>query len=82
MKAITTKYLGPTNTHGARIAATDGDGNRVVVSYDYAMTRDTRHDEAARALCAKLGWTGRLMRGSVKGGCVYVWASDRDTLEV
>lgn len=33
MKAITTKYHGPTDKRGARISATDGDGNRASVAY-------------------------------------------------
>ena len=32
-KAIITRYLGPTNTKGARIVASDGDGNRITVPY-------------------------------------------------
>ena len=34
MKVITTRYHGPTNTRGSRIAATDEDGNRVSLTYD------------------------------------------------
>ena len=32
MKAIRTRYLGPTNTRGARILATDDDGHRTMTS--------------------------------------------------
>ena len=85
MKAILTKYHGPTNTRGARISATDGDGNRVTVPYDFAA-RDP-HDEAALVLCRKMGWSGALVRGGLKSGNVYVWApgygsSDRDVIDV
>lgn len=71
MKAILTKYHGPTNTRGSRISASDGDGNRVTVPYDRAARYP--HDAAALALCAKLGWGGTLIRGSVAGGNVYVF---------
>lgn len=33
MKAITVKYVGPTDRRGSRVIATDGD-HRVVMSYD------------------------------------------------
>lgn len=81
MKAIRTKYHGPGNVKGARISATDDDGNRVIVSYDHASREP--HDEAALALCKKMGWTGTLTRGAVRGGNVYVFSGDaRDTIEV
>lgn len=73
MKAILTKYHGPTNTRGARISATDGDGNRVTVPYDHAA-RDP-HDAAALALCRKMGWLGTLAKGGTKTGNVYVWTA-------
>lgn len=74
MKAILTKYHGPTNTRGSRISATDDDGNRVTVPYDHAA-RDP-HDEAALALCRKMGWTGTLAKGSTGKGAVYVWTGE------
>jgi hypothetical protein len=73
MKAITTKYVGPTNTRGARIIASDGDGNRVTVAYDYNMHNDKAHSAAARALCEKMGWHGVLIAGGTTTGYVYVW---------
>ena len=66
MKAIQTKYHGPTNYRGARITATAG-SNRVTLSYDHALNSDDNHDAAALALCAKLGWTKQhLMRGTLE----------------
>lgn len=82
MKAIMTKYHGPTNTRGSRISASDGDGNRVTVPFDYAA-RDP-HDVAALALCRKMGWEGTLAKGGLASGNVYVFTSDRccDSLTV
>jgi protein involved in temperature-dependent protein secretion len=76
MKAITTTYHGPTNTRGARISATDSDGNRVSVPYSHS---GNEHDEAAMALCRKMGWHGRLIAGHTKQGRVYVWLTDEPT---
>ena len=76
MKAITTKFHGPTNTRGSRISATDEDGNRVTVSVDHALNTDSRYDAAAIALCQKMGWSGPLMRGGLKHGNVYTFEHD------
>jgi hypothetical protein len=73
MKAIITKYHGPTNSRGSRISASDEDGNRVTVSYDHAS--HDPHRLAAIALCKKMGWTGTLIEGGLGNkGNVYVWA--------
>lgn len=75
MKAITTKFHGPTNTRGSRYSASDGDGNQVMVSADHAKNSDDNHDAAAIALCHKMKWDGPLMRGAIRGGCVYTFDS-------
>jgi hypothetical protein len=73
MKAITTKYIGPTNYKGARIKATAEGGLQVTVPYDYAGSTESRHHEAAVALCNKMKWSGceRLIGGGTEKG--YVW---------
>lgn len=73
MKAIITKFHGPTNTKGARYSAFDSDRNRVIVSIDYALSSEQNHDRAALALCQKLGWTGELCSGGIRSGNVYVF---------
>lgn len=73
MKAIRTKYNGPTDTRGSRISATDEDGNRVTVPYDHAENSNGNHDAAALALCAKMGWGGRLVRGWLRACAVYTF---------
>ena len=76
MKAISTKYIGPTNHRGARIKATDHDGNFVTVSYTHELSTDGEHDRAALALLQKMGWPGRWVRGSFAGGRGNVYVCD------
>jgi hypothetical protein len=82
MKAITTKFHGPTNFKGSRIKATDSDGNSVTVSTDHALNSDGNHDAAAVALCKKMGWTGSLIRGWTKDGAVYVFENGSERVKV
>src|SRR5208282_2036790 len=76
MKAIKTKYKGPTNTRGSRIIASDEDGNRVTISYPYQLSGEAVHLAAAKALCDKMGWTGDLIGGSLKNGYVFVFSNE------
>ena len=71
MKAITTKFLGATNTKGSRIKAYDSDGNQKTIGYDHALNPGKAHKKAAIALCKKMGWPDDLVGGGVKEG--YVW---------
>lgn len=73
MKAIRTKYHGPTNTRGSRITATDEDGNRVSISYPYELSGEAVHRKAARALCDQMGWGSNLAGGGFKDGYVFVF---------
>jgi hypothetical protein len=73
MKAIKTKYKGPTDTRGSRIIASDEDGNKVTISYPYELSGEDCHRKAADALCVKMGWTGALIGGSLKNGYVFVF---------
>jgi hypothetical protein len=75
MKAIFTKYHGPTNFKGSRISASDSDGNRVTISYPYELSGEAVHRAAADALCKKMNWTGELVGGSLKNGYVFVFTS-------
>jgi hypothetical protein len=75
MKAITTKFSGPTGGRGARITATDGD-YRVVVPYEY-NNAEAEHRAAAVKLC-KTKWRtdgdtcDKLIGGGTKAGRVFV----------
>ena len=75
MQAIETKFLGPTNTKGARIKASVY-AKSITVPYAYEAV-DRSHDEAARALITKLGWWGVWARGGKTDGTgnVYVCIS-------
>jgi len=77
MKAIWTKYIGPTNFRGSRVKAS-AEGVSVTVGYDDGLNRDDAHDRAALALCAKMGWPGGLVRGGRPDGCGNVYTFDAD----
>jgi len=73
MKAITTKYHGPTNARGSRISARDCDNNKVFVSYDHSLDSYENHLSAARALINKMQWKNvEVMGGYIKGGMAFV----------
>lgn len=73
MKAIITKYLGPTNFRPSRVKATDEDYNSVTLSWDNSLNTDENHKEAASALCNKMQWKGNLVMGSLKNCYVHVF---------
>ena len=73
MKAIVTRYKGPTNTRGSRVYASDGDGNRTSISYPYELSGEAVHKEAAVALCKKMGWDTNLLGGATKDGYAFVF---------
>lgn len=70
-QAIITKYLGPTNFRGSRIKAKCYGGS-VTVSYRCELNTDQNHLEAAKALQAKMGWTNKLIGGSLDNGYVFI----------
>lgn len=76
MQSITTKFIGPSNTRGARIKAACAAGS-VTIGYPYELDRDAAHWEAAKALIVKLGWNngsyGNWYRGGLfNGDTVFV----------
>lgn len=79
MQSIFTKY-----SEGKIIARASG-GRHIRFQYQSALSSYGNHDAAALELCRRLGWKGKLARGSgARGqGNVYVFADDpRDMLEV
>jgi hypothetical protein len=72
MKAIRTRFKGPTDYRGSRYIADDGDGNRITVSKSYEHNEDRNHELAAKALIAKMGWGPVTIRGGWHGGAM-VW---------
>lgn len=81
MIAIHTKFIGPTNTRGARIKAyTAGYGDRkgfsAVISYPYELSFEACHFEAVKELVRKnnLEWDLTAMRfGDSADGRGYVF---------
>lgn len=73
MKAIITKYLPCTDTRGSRIKASDEDGNSVTIPYPHELSGEEKHRAAADALCKKMGWTGKMIAGSLKNNYVFVF---------
>jgi hypothetical protein len=77
MKAIHT-----TNRHGSA-SASDNDGNSVRISTAASNCYEGGHADACRALCKKMGWTGRI-QGATKltagrtNGMVWVWVEPVD----
>lgn len=83
MQAIVTKYIGPTDTKGARIKATC-DAGSITVPYPYELSGADVHANAAMALVRKLGWDAypqSWICGSVGNGniaYVFVYEDPRD----
>ena len=76
MQTITTKYLGPTDTQGTRIKADHtGKEKSVTVPYNYALSNEGNHKEAAAALAKKLEWNGEYIGGHTKDG--MIWLNNR-----
>ena len=74
MKAITTRYLGATNTKGSRIKATtdDGkDGRSLVMPYDHEFEQSENHKRCAEALAKQLNWNVTLISGELKDRYVH-----------
>jgi len=71
MQAILTRYLGPTNSRGARIKATCAAGS-ITISYPHDLSGQAVHRKAAEALVSKLDWThsnyGTLLGGQLDSG--------------
>lgn len=74
MQTITTKFIGPSNTRGARVKATTASGMSHVVPYDYEMGNKS-YAVAALALARKLGWSGSLIEGDTRDGKVFVFST-------
>ncbi len=72
MKAIRTRFYGPTDTRGSRIVADDGDGNRISESYDHALNSDDNHMGVAYLLMHKMNWSGQLVGAWYKNDCYWV----------
>lgn len=78
MQTIITKYLGPTNARGSRIKARQSGSYAckpvsVTIAWDYSLSAEQNHTNAAKAVAAKLGWRGDWVGGDSGGtGLVFV----------
>ena len=78
MRAIVTRFLGPTDHRGSRIKADDGDQS-VTRSYDHTLNSIDNHEAAALALRKK--YTNKMSEYNLVPGAVekrgvhqfYVW---------
>lgn len=75
MKAITTKYFGPTNTKGSSIVASAEGVKSVTIGYPHELSGEAVYKAAAVALCEKMGWSTDLLGGGTKDGYVFVFAN-------
>ena len=76
MKAIETRFHGPTNRRGSRVIATEPDGSSHTHPWDYALNSTQNHASAARALADKLGWNAPQVGGALKNSCVWVFTEE------
>lgn len=81
MKAIQTKYHGPTNTRGSRITASAEGVKSLSINYPHEFSGMDAHAQAALALCKRHGWNGKLVGGGLKDSYVFCFAESygRDT---
>lgn len=68
MKAIQTKYLGPTNTRGSRIKAWAEGGHSVTIPYPHELSGMEVHRAAAVALAERMKWPTDLVGGGLPNG--------------
>ena len=73
-QAICTKYVGPTNSHGARIKVSAQAGT-MYVPWDYALDTFANHEAAAYAYAAKKGWSGDWVGGGLPRDDGYCFVS-------
>jgi hypothetical protein len=73
MKAISTRYLGPTEQRRSQVKADDGEGNSITNAWDSSKSGVENHGQAALDLCKKMGWKGYLADGAVAGSVGTVW---------
>ena len=76
MKAILTKVLPCTDTRPTRIKAYTEGGNSLTVSWtecDEGRTQGEAHMYAARKLCNKMHWGGKLIGGGTLEGYCFVF---------
>lgn len=79
MQTITTKYLAPTNTLGARIKAITSSGISKTISYPYELSGSECHIKALRELNKQLDWSGDMTYSSTDTGYIFAFV-DEDSI--
>lgn len=77
-QAITTRYLSPTNTRGARIKARAAAG-AVIVDWDHSLDVELNHWAAAKALAIKFSWALTIWIGGQAYDGTYVFVQTGKT---
>lgn len=74
MQAIVTKYLGPTNSRGARVKAIC-DAGSLTIPWDHALNSEANHKKVATALAWKYGWLdhSQLVGGGMPSSLPYAY---------
>lgn len=75
MQAITTKYLGPSNSRGARVKARAERG-AVTIPWNHAVNVAENHRLAAIAALLKWEWSGRWIGGALPDSTGYAFTCD------
>jgi hypothetical protein len=65
MKAIITKYHGPSNMKGSYISAKAEGVKAIKVPFDYSLDDYARHEKAALELCTKYNWGNSILGGGI-----------------
>ena len=82
MKAIQTKFIGPSETRGARVKAWI-ENIPVVLPWDHALEVVDNHGAAARKLAERLRWNGRLVGGTLPDeSMAWVFVDGSPSVEV
>lgn len=68
MKAIQTRYLGPTDNKGARIKVEAEGCGSIQRPYDDALSLEENHQAAMMAFALNLGWNYDWVGGSLPNG--------------
>lgn len=71
-QAISTKYIGPTNTRGSRVKATSASGHTLTLAWADELDVDANHRYAAGELATKLQWAGTWHGGATEAGYCFV----------
>jgi len=82
MKAITTKYAGPTNSRGSRIIVkAEGCPSRQY-GCDDELNVEENHIQAAKAYRNLMGWSGEMLGGGLPDSTGYCFCFAKSHVKV